>query len=287
MKITLGLNIDALRAERNLARATREHSSALTNLASGQRINKASDDAAGLAIAEALRSQSKIANTAIRNISDGQSYISIGDSALEAVSSILQRMAELAEQAANGVYSTAQRSPLQKEFEALGSEIERISKTTQFNGIKILESSQKVIIQVGFNSYSNSRLEISALQGRLQDIGLAQSSSSALSYSISGNSVADGQGAARTALAAITEALQTVNSKRGLLGANESRLSSALNNLTSAKNNLEAAESRIRSADIAVETAKLLKTQIQQQTATAILAQANISQRRALDLLSI
>lgn len=285
MAVTIGLNLQSLRAQRALDRAGSELGRTFQRLSSGQRINSPSDDAAGLAIATQLRSDSRVASVAIRNANDGISFVSIGDTALGAIETVLTRMAELANQSANGVYSTVQRSPLESEFQALASEVERIANTASFNSISLLSSGQNVSIQVGFNSFSTAMIQLQGVQATLQSLSLANTGSSRLIYSISGATVAEGQAAARTALEAVRAALETVDVRRGLLGASETRLSYAVNNLTVARANFEAADSRIRDIDVAEETAKLVSTQILQEAATAVLAQANQQTSIALKLL--
>ena len=142
MAISLGSNISSLQAQRRLSNSTDQLSSVFERLSSGQRINKASDDAAGLAIADSLRADQRIATVAIRNANDGISTIAIADSALGQIGNVLSRLAELAEQSANGVYSTSQRSALSNEFVALASEIERIATTTEFNGVTLLSGAR-------------------------------------------------------------------------------------------------------------------------------------------------
>lgn len=285
MSITIAANIASLQAQRRLTQAADKVATSLERLGSGSRINHASDDAAGLAIASSLRADSRIASVAINNANYGVSAISIADSGLQAVSNILTRMAELAEQAANGVYSTAQRSPIQAEFVALASEIERIAVTTKLNSISLLSGGANVVIQVGFDSFSTSQISIAGVQGTLQGLSLAAAGSSTLIYSINGATNVDAQTAAKTALAGVQAALQNVSQKRGLLGAAESRLNVAVNNLLVSRENLVSAESRIRDVDVASETANLLRHRILQQTATAILAQANQQPQLALKLL--
>jgi flagellin len=147
MAITLGSNIASLQAQRRLGLATASLTSVYEKLSSGQRINKASDDAAGLAIADSLRADNRVATVAIRNANDGISTIAIADSALGEVGNVLSRLAELAEQSANGVFSNVQRSALANEFVALSSEIERIAVTTTFNGVRLLSGSGSVVLQ--------------------------------------------------------------------------------------------------------------------------------------------
>jgi flagellin len=152
MPITLGSNIVSLQAQRRLAEASLRLSDVFEKLSSGQRINKASDDAAGLAIADSLRADQRLASVAIRNANDGVSVVAIADGALAQISAVLTRMAELAEQSANGVFSNDQRSALQNEFVALGSEIQRIADTTTFNGVKLLSGTSSITLQIGLDN---------------------------------------------------------------------------------------------------------------------------------------
>lgn len=275
----------ALHSINNLGRASTQLSSTFEKLSSGQRINRASDDSAGLAVADKLRADARIAAVAIRNANDGISYTSIADSALSEVSSILTRMAELAEQSSNGVYTNTQRSALSSEFLSLGSEIQRIAETTEFNNLTLLSNSSAISFQVGIDGASNGTISIAAVLGTLSSMQLANSNSSALVYSIIDNSTAGSQAAATAALAAINGAIASVTTTRGTLGATESRLNSAINTLSMARENFVAAESRIRDVDVAEETAQLTRLTILQQAATAIVAQANLQPQLVLQLL--
>lgn len=279
MAITLGSNIVSLQAQRRLAEASFRLSDVFERLSSGQRINKASDDAAGLAIADSLRADQRLASVAIRNANDGVSVVAIADGALSQISAILTRMAELAEQSANGVFSNDQRSALQNEFVALGSEIQRIADTTVFNGVQLLSGSSNITLQIGLDNSLDSRLTISNVQAQLQNIGLAVAGSKQLNQAVST------QDAAQTALATVKTAITSISSIRGSLGATESRLRVAINNLTVARENFAAAESRIRDADIAAEAAELTRLTILQQAGAAVLAQANQQPALALSLL--
>lgn len=254
-------------------------------LSTGLRINQAADDAAGLAISSALRTQIRIATTAIRNANDGVSLVNIGNSALGEITNVLMRMAELAEQSANGVYLNKQRSALQLEFSALGSEIQRIAVTTTFNGIAILSGSANIVLQVGYNSASTSQLTVRAVQGTLEGIGLASIGAAAMNYQIIADTEPNSQAAARTALQAVLAAIDQVGVSRGSLGADENRLHSSISGLQSARENFEAADSRIRDVDIAEATAELTRNQILQNAGTAILAQATQQPQIALRLL--
>lgn len=279
MPITLGSNIVSLQAQRRLAEASLRLSDVFEKLSSGQWINKASDDAAGLAIADSLRADQRLASVAIRNANDGVSVVAIADGALAQISAVLTRMAELAEQSANGVFSNDQRSALQNEFVALGSEIQRIADTTTFNGVKLLSGTSSITLQIGLDNSLDSRLTISNVQAQLQNIGLADAGSKQLNRAVST------QDAAQTALDTVKAAISSISSIRGSLGATESRLRVAINNLQVARENFAAAESRIRDADIAFEAAELTRLTILQQAGSAVLAQANQQPALALALL--
>jgi flagellin len=255
-------------------------------LSSGLRINRASDDAAGLAIAESLRINQRVAAVAVRNAQDAISAIAVMDGALSSMTQVLGRLAELSQQAGNGSYSTTQRSALQLEFQTLGSEIERIAATTTFNGVTLLSGAQVLNFQVGFDSTSTSQIALDQRGGAtLQQLGLAATGSSALTYSLSGTSSDFAQSAARAALGAINGAVASLNTLRGSLGTVESRLNSAITNLSTSRENTIAAASRITDADIAVEAAELTRLNILQQAGAAVLAQANQQPSLAVQLL--
>ncbi len=275
MPITINSNIASLQAQRRLGIASEKLNATYEKLSSGQRINKASDDAAGLAIADALRADQRVAGVAIRNANDGISTVAIADGALAEIGSVLSRLAELSEQSANGTFSTTQRSALQNEFQALGSEIERIAVTTKFNGVTLLSGGQAITLQVGFNSASTAQIQITNVTGTLNGLGLAQANQSALTYSISGVTIVEGQSASRLALDAVNAAISSLAQTRGNLGAAESRLRVAINNLQVSRENFASAESRIRDVDVASEAAELTRLNILQQAGAAVLAQAN------------
>lgn len=285
MAVTVGSNIASLQAQRRLATATDALGRTFEKLSSGQRINRASDDAAGLAIADSLRAQSRVGAVAVRNANDGISSIAIADSALGEIGNVLSRLGELAEQSANGVFSVVQRSALANEFVALSSEIERIATVTEFNGVKLLSGGSGLVLQVGFNSNSTSQISYTGVQGTLQSLGLANVGSSILTYSINGATISDGQSASRAALDAINGAISSLASTRGTLGAVESRLNVAITSLTVARENFLAAESRIRDVDVATEAAELTRLGILQQAGAAVLAQANQQPSLALSLI--
>ena len=285
MAITLGTNVASLQAQRRLANSSAKLGATFERLSSGQRINKASDDAAGLAIADALRADQRVATVAIRNANDGISTITIADSALGEIANVLTRMAELAEQSSNGVFSSTQRSALANEFVALASEIERIAVTTEFNGVKLLSGGNQVALQVGFDSTSTSQIVYEGVQGTLNSLGLAAANTSNLSFSINAATLTEGQSSSRLALDAINSAIGSLATTRGTLGATESRLQVTINNLSIARENFAAAESRIRDVDVAAEAAELTRLNILQQAGASVLAQANQQPALALSLL--
>jgi flagellin len=239
-----------------------------------------------LAIADSLRADNRIASVGIRNANDGVSLISIADGALSEIGNVLSRMAELAEQSGNGVLATTQRSALDNEFGALGSEIQRIAVTTVFNGLNLLSGGATVQLQVGFNSSSNSQISFTGVEGTLASLGLAAANSPKLIYSLNAaGATANGQAAALAALDAVKLAIGSLTTNRGTLGAAESRLGVAVNNLQVARENFSAAESQIRDVDVAEEAANLTRLNILQQAGAAVLAQANQQPALALSLL--
>lgn len=285
MSLNIRTNVSSIIAQRNVAASTGRLQTSYERLSSGLRINHASDDAAGLAIAEKLKIDARVAGVAIRNANDGISIVAITDGAISEITNILSRLGELSEQSANGVYGNGQRSALQLEFTALMSEIERISATTEFNGLKLLSGGSDVTFQVGFDGSSTSQISYSGVQATLAALGLSQANTSAHTYSILGTSDLESQSASRVALDAINRAITSVTRNRGTLGAAESRLEITISNLQVARENFQAAESRIRDVDVAQEAAELTRLGILQQAGTAILAQANQQPQLALQLL--
>ena len=281
--ITIGSNIQSLNAQRRLDSTSTRLGSVYERLSSGQRINSAADDAAGLTIAEKLRVDQRLASVAIRNINDGVSVLSIADGALEQIANVLNRLGELAEQSANGTYSTTQRSALDLEFSALSSEIDRVARTTTFNGVGLISGNNAITVQTGFDSGADSRLTINAVTSTLQGIGLA--TATAPIYSLNAASADLGLSASRNALDAVNRAINSLSAHRGTLGAGESRLNTAVANLASTRENFAAAESRIRDTDVAADAAELTRLNILQQAGVSVLAQSNQIPALALALL--
>jgi flagellin len=281
--ITIGSNVQSMNAQRILDSTSGSLSKVFQRLSSGRRINTAADDPAGLTIADRLRSDQRIASVAMRNVNDGISVISIADGALEQIGNVLSRLAELAEQSANGVYSSTQRSALDAEFSALSSEIDRVARTTQFNGANLISGGNAITLQVGFDSQATSQITLQSLTGTLAGLGLGNAS--AQIYSLNGVDSAAGASASRIALDGVNRAITSLTFLRGSLGSGESRLRSAIANLSSTRENYASAESRIRDADIAEDAAELTRLNILQQAGASVLAQANQIPSLALNLL--
>jgi flagellin len=273
MGLRVNSNISSLNSQRYLSQVTDRLNSNFQRLASGLRIASASDDPAGLGISERMRAQVRSLGQAARNGQDGVSLVQTAEGALNEVNSNLIRMRELAIAAANGTYSTADRSTLDAEFQLLIEEIDRISASTQFNGVNVLSSSAgSVAIQIGTES------------GDTVDIGLVDSSSSALGLSgatFDLTTVTNATGLLDT----LDTAVDALVTTRGNLGAAQNRLQSAIRSIQNAQEKLAAAESRIRDVDVAAETADLTRNSIVQQAAVSVLAQANLQPQIALSLL--
>ena len=285
MALNIRTNVPSVTAQKNMDATSRALGQTYERLSSGMRINRAKDDAAGLAIAEALKADSRVATVAMRNANDGISIIAITDGAIAQITNVLSRLAELAEQSANGVFSTGQRSALQLEFTALMSEVERIALTTEFNGLNLLSGGGNVTFQVGFDGSSLSQISYTGVTATLDALGLAEAGTSIHTYSINAGSDLEAQSASRLALDAINAAITSVTRNRGTLGAADSRLETTIQNLLTARENFTAAESRIRDADVAAEAAELARLNILQQAGTAIMAQANQQPQLVLQLL--
>lgn len=275
MGLRVNTNIPSLNAQRNLETITARLNVNYRRLSTGLRITTAADDAAGLAISERLRSQIRSLQQAKRNANDGISLVQTTEGALNESSSILVRMRELAVQAANGSVSSSDKGTLNEEFLALVGEIQRIARSTEFNGIKLLDGSSSTIqFQVGFGTTQGIDTIVLSLSPALSTSLGIQS----LDISASGNP--------NGALNAIDVAINTVSSLRGSLGAAQNRLTSTISNLGVALENLSSAESRIRDVDVAVETAQLTRNTILQQASISILGQANVAPQAALSLLA-
>jgi flagellin len=267
----INTNVGALRAQNSSRIANNSLEMAMTRLSSGQRINSAKDDAAGLAIATRMGSNVRGFTQAIRNANDGISLAQTAEGALSETSNILVRMRELAVQSANGTNAASDRTALQTEVTALIAQIDDIATRTNFNGTSLLNSAATSInIQTGLASGQTVAIAIGDMQATALGVGTVDLSTAA---------------GASTALAALDTAINTVATQRATLGAAQSRLDATVNNLTSSVTNLAEAKSRIMDADYSAETTKLASAQILSQASTAMLAQANQSQQGVLNLL--
>ncbi len=285
MGLGLKTNISSLLAQKHLRSSTTSLNQSYERLSSGLRVNRASDDAAGIGIAERLRSDARVASVSMRNANDGISLIAVADGAINQIVTIFNRLLELAQQSANAVYGPEQRSALQSEFVALTSEVERIAVTTEFNGFKILSGGGQIAFQVGFDGSSVSELSFSGIRATLSDLGIAQLNTSLPMYSLVGETSAEAQSASRLTVDALQSAVFQLNRNRGILGAAQSRLETAIRNLGVQRENFQSTEAGIMDVDAAEESANLTRLQTLQQAGTAILAQANLQPRTVLDLL--
>ena len=284
MPIRIFNNIPSLSAQRILGINNDRLATSVERISSGIRINRAADDAAGLAISEALRSDIRALRQAVRNANDGISLINVTEGALNEQSGILIRLRELASQASTGTVGSVERQTIQLEFDSLRLEIDRISATTEFNGQGLVDGSlassvntaNHILIQVGIDSNTNSRIDLN------EQVNLKAVTASSLS--IADLSVTSAAGAL-TALDQINTSMAAVTQGRGKVGAVQNRLVRTISNLSITVENLQAAESAIRDADIAEEVALLTRNQILVQAATAMVGQANLIPQSVLQLL--
>jgi flagellin len=277
MGLRINTNTAALNAQRNLYGTKLALDKSLEKLSSGFRINRAGDDAAGLAISESLRGQIRGLKMASRNAQDGVSMIQVAEGGLQEVSNILIRLRELGVQAASDTVGPIERQLLNVEYQQLLDEIDRIADSTEFNGTPLLSGTGAILdFQVGTRNDPNiDRLSF--------DASKADANSAALGVNLT--TVAD-KASAQNSLSAIDEAIVAVSATRADFGAMQNRLQSTINNLSISLENMAAANSRIRDVDVAEETAELTKQNILMNAGTSVLAQANQTSKSALQLLN-
>ncbi|KQR38244.1 flagellin [Microbacterium sp. Leaf159] len=273
MGLQIATNVGALNAYRNLSVNQNDVSKSLEKLSSGLRINRAADDAAGLAISEGLRSQVNGLNVAARNAQDGISVIQTAEGALTEVHSILQRVRDLAVQAGSDSNNAESRDAIKTEINTLGEELTRVAASTNFNGIKLLDSASTLTFQVGAGS-----------EAAEDQIAVTLTDFSGLGATISGLTV-DSAATALAAIATVDTEITGVSTARAGLGAVQNRFESTINSLQVSAENLAAAKSRIADTDMAAEMVKYTASNILQQAGTAMLAQANQSGQGVLQLL--
>jgi flagellin len=275
--LRVNTNIAALNAYRNLSVTDGQMNKSLEKLSSGFRINRAADDAAGLAISEGLRSQIGGLKVAIRNTQDGVSVVQTAEGALTETHAILQRMRDLAVQSANGSNDANSRKALDAEATALGKELDRIADKTTFNNVKLLDGSFSAAdFQVGYASGDTIQVKIES--------GVSGEGFSKAHLGLSGVSLSSASGAA-AAIDSVDKAITEVSTARASLGALQNRFEHTINNLSVTSENLTASESRIRDTDMAQEMTNFSRTQILSQAGTAMLAQANQASQGILRLL--
>lgn len=273
MGIRINTNANSINAQRHLHNSTLRYGKSLEKLSSGLRINRAGDDAAGLAISEGLKADIRAMDQAARNASDGISLLQTAEGSLDEVSGILVRMKELAEQALNGTLSDSDRSYLDSEFTALKSEITRISDGIDFNGVALLDGNGGTVnIQVGIGTSSSDRIVVDLSSDRdATALGLLSGIDSATNST--------------SAMTQIDTAMAKVVSARGDFGAVQNRLEATIRNISMTAENLSAANSRIRDVDVASETSILTSYQTLQKAGITILAMANLTPGLAMPLL--
>lgn len=278
----INTNVKSLVAQNAMTVNNRSMDKAMQQLSTGKRINSAADDAAGLAISNKMTAQIRGLNQAVRNANDGISMLQTAEGATQEITNMLQRMRELAVQAANDTYTASDRSALNAEVTSLSAEITRISDNTEWNGMKLFTAksagsaggigvSGKVTLQVGIGGTSGNQFSV-----KLKDIDAA--------LKLSGVSLTTSSGATK-ALATLDSAIKAVDTDRSKFGATMNRLTYAIDNLTNISQNAQASRSRIMDTDYAQATTELARSQIIQQAATAMLAQANQAPQSVLSLL--
>ena len=277
MGLRVNNNIAAFNAYRNLNVTDNAMGKSLEKLSSGLRINRAADDAAGLAISEGLRSQIGGLKVAVRNAQDGISVVQTAEGALTETHSILQRMRDLAVQASNhGALTDTDKAKADEEFQALAKELDDIASKTTFNGTKLLNG-----------SYSSMNFQVGSNAGETLTVSIGNMAASGASslFGATGAGNISSASSASAAITAVTSAIGTVSTERAKLGAVQNRLEHKINNLNATVENLTASESRIRDTDMAEEMVSFTRSQILSQAGTAMLAQANQSSQGVLQLL--
>ena len=276
MGLRINTNISSIQAQTPLKRVARESEESFAKLSSGERITKAADDAAGLAISEKLKAEIRSSRQANRNANDGISLVQTAEGGLNETSGILTRMRELAIQAASDTLGDSERAKSSFEYQGLKLELDRISQVTEFNGRKILNGQgPRLDFQVGVGSYSTDDVisyNSGNLNSSLQSLGVASAMIST-KYS------------AQESLASIDTAINKVSGFRAIIGSLQNRLNSSSNNLQIYSENMSSANSRIRDVDYAVETSNQARHTILTSSGTAVLAQANMSAQSVLKLI--
>ncbi len=272
MALQINTNLGALMASAAASSVNRSMETSMERLSTGKRINTAADDAAGVAIASRLTASIRGINQAMRNASDAQALIDTAEGAHNEIVNILQRMREISVQAANDTNDEVDRSNLQLEYDALTAEIDRIANVTTWAGKKLIDEEQTFNFQIGADVSEYDSIEVETTPMTASDLEVDEGELDSFEN-------------AEEAIEALDAAIDEVNEARAALGAVSNRLDHTVSNLTNIVTNLEAGRSRIEDADFAAESTNMAKTQILQQAATAMLAQANASKQGVLQLL--
>jgi len=279
-------NMSSMYANRTLGVTNSQLAGNIEKLSSGQRINKAGDDASGLAVSEKMRTQVRGLNQAEKNIQNGVSFIQTTEGYLEETTEILQRIRELSVQSSNGIYTDEDRMQIQVEVSQLVSEVDRIASQAQFNGMNMLTGAfaadsavgRVMQLHIGANVDQNARIYIGTMTAQALGLTGAQGSDEKISIS--------SPDAANMAISTLDEAMKAVNRQRADLGAYQNRFEIAAKGIAVAAENIQAAESRIRDTDMASEIVEYKKNQILSQSGAAMLVQANTQSQNVLKLLS-
>ncbi len=294
MGMRIRTNVASLTAQRYLGQNNKAMNTNMERLSSGYRINKSADDAAGLAVSESLRGQVRGLNQAKRNANDAVSMVQIAEASMDEMNNIMIRLRELTVQSSSDTLGDTERGYLNREYTQLADEVDRIARTTEFNGIKLFDTGDKeeYVIQVGA-SFSDPdvneqtlSIDLKGLKFDSEGLNLWRDGDG---RNVLGPSVNGGDGPTRNEIASklddLDGALEKLASERATLGSTQSRLGSAINTLSSSVENLETAKSRIRDVDFAAETASYTQNKILSQSNTSILSQANAAPEMALSLL--
>lgn len=281
MAVVINTNVASIGAQRTLNSTTNALQRNIERLSSGQRINRAADDAAGLGISENLKAQTRSLAQAERNANDGISMIQVAEAAMNEQAGVITRLRELAVQSANGALTGTERGFIAAESNALVAEITRVSAVSEFNGINMIANgSGSINMQVGLNATANDVIAVAFSGTDAATLG-----TSAGGAALSSIDLATSAATAQTALGIIDQSITDLSTARSTLGATQNRLEVTVSNLASARENLEGANSRIRDVDVASETANMTRNQILSQAGVAVLAQANQLPSAALSLI--
>lgn len=272
MSLTINTNISSLQAQQTLSKTQDALAQTINRLSTGQRINSAKDDAAGMAIAEGMTSQIRGLRQGARNGNDGVSLIQTAEGGMNQTLALLQRMREVATQASTGTYTSNDLTNLNNEYSSLLNEIDRVGNTVDFNGTKLMNSASSISVQVGANNSANDRVSISLIDVRATALGIDASDVTTNANAQAGVTLLDA-------------AISTITTGIAQLGASQSKIEGAVSGNSDRVTNLEASRSRIKDADFAAESANLAKFQVLQQAGVGMLSQANQSSQIVLKLL--